>query len=247
MKRLLTGLFAAVFGLALVTAVQAETVINGIDKDYPPFAYIDEKGKVVGFDVESMDWIAKKMGFTVEHKPFEWKTIVQMVVTNKIQMVCSGMSITPERSEQVMFSEPYWTVRKVFVAQKGSDLNSGKVLNDKVRLGVQQGTNEDSMLQEMLKDGKANFTLVQYPNSSTAIADLLNGRIVAVALDSAPAENAMRAGRPIEEVGTFGDVDEFGVAINKNNPDLLKTINEGYRLLKADPYWIDLQKKYNLN
>ena len=247
MKRLLMCLFLAVAGLALAGPVQAETVVNGIDKDYPPFAYIDEKGKIVGFDVESMDWIAKKMGFTVEHKPYEWKTIVQMVVENKIQMVCSGMSITAERAKQINFSDPYWTVRKVFVAKKGSDLNSEKILNNKVRLGVQQGTNEDAMLQDMVKEGKANFTLVQYATSSDAIADLLNGRIVAVALDSAPAENAMRAGRPVQEVGIFGEVDEFGVAVNKSNPELLKKINEGYKLLKADPYWIELQKKYNLS
>ncbi len=247
MKRVLLSLFLAMACLAPAIPAQAETVINGIDKDYPPFAFIDEKGQVVGFDVESMNWIADKMGFTVEHKPYEWKTIIQMVVENKIQMICSGMSITPERAKQVNFSEPYWTVRKVFIAKKGSGLNSDKILNGKVRLGVQQGTNEDAMLQDLVKEGKANFTLVQYATSSDAIADALNGRIAAVALDSAPAENAMRAGRPVEEVGTFGEVDEFGVAVNRNNPDLLKKINEGYKLLKADPYWVELQKKYKLS
>lgn len=251
MKRL--GICLLLAFLALPAAVlqatpaQAATYINGIDKDYPPFAYIDEKGNVAGFDVESMNWIAKKMGFDVEHKPFEWKTIVQMVVENKIQMVCSGMSITPERAKQVNFSDPYWTVRKVFMAKKGSDLNSDKVLNGNVRLGVQQGTNEDAMLQEMLKKKKANFILVQYATPSDAIADLLNGRIAAAAMDSAPAENAVRAGRPVQEVGVFGDVDEFGVAVNKNNPELLKKINEGYKLLKADPHWQELQKKYKLS
>ena len=244
MKRLAIFLFLIL--LALPASAMAQTVINGIDKDYPPFAYIDEKGNVAGFDVDSMNWIADKMGFTVEHKPFEWKTIVQMVVENKIQMVCSGMSITEERAKQVLFSDPYWTARKVFMAKQDSDLNAEKILNGKVRLGVQQGTNEDQMLQDMLKEGKGNFTIVKYATPSDGIADVLNGRIVAMAMDNAPAEYAVRAGRPVREVGMFGDEDQFGVAVNKNNPELLAKINEGYKLLKADPYWEELQKKYKL-
>jgi polar amino acid transport system substrate-binding protein len=243
MKRLAAFLFLVLS--ALPVSAPAETVINGIDKDYPPFAYIDEKGKVAGFDVDSMDWIARKMGFTVEHKAFEWKTIVQMVVENKIQMVCSGMSITPERAREVLFSDPYWTVRKVLMVRKGSDLNAEKILNGKVLLGVQQGTNEDQMLQVMLKEGKGDFTLKSYATPSDGIADVLNGRIAAMAMDSPPAHSAVRAGRPVQEAGTFGEEDHFGVAVNRNNPDLVRKINEGYKLLKADPYWKELQEKYN--
>jgi polar amino acid transport system substrate-binding protein len=246
MKHLAVFLFVILLALPAAALTPPTKVINGIDKDYPPFAFIDVQGKVAGFDVDSMNWIAKKMGFTVEHKAFEWKTIVQMVVENKIQMVCSGMSITPERAKEVLFSDPYWTVRKVFMAKQDSDLNAETILNGKVRLGVQQGTNEDQMLQDMLKGDEANFTLVQYATPSDGIADVLNGRIAAMAMDSAPADNAVRAGRPVREAGTFGEEDRFGVAINKNNPDLVRKINEGYKLLKADPYWLELQKQYNL-
>ena len=244
MQRLAIFLFLAL--LALPASALAQSVINGIDKDYPPFAYIDEKGNAAGFDVDSMDWISKTMGFTVEHKPYEWKTIVQMVVENKIQMVCSGMSITAERAKQVNFSEPYWTLRKIFIAKKGSDLTKEKILNGKIRLGVQQGTSEDQIVQTMLKEGKANFTISQYATPSDAIADLLNGRIAAMAIDNPPFDYAVRAGRPVQEVATISEGDHFGVAINKSNPDLLKKVNEGYKLLKADPYWIDLQKKHKL-
>ena len=244
MKRFAIFLFLAL--LALPASALGQALVNGIDKDYPPFAYIDEKGNAAGFDVDSMNWIAKKMGFTVEHKPFEWKTIVQMVVENKIQMVCSGMSITEERAKQVNFSDPYWTLRKIFIAKKGAGLTKEKILSGKIRLGVQQGTSEDQIVQGMLKEGQANFTIVQYATPSDAIADLINGRTAAMAIDNPPFEYAVRAGRPVEEVATIREDDHFGVAINKSNPDLLKTINEGYKLLKADPYWMELQKKHKL-
>lgn len=248
----LAGVFATT-AIALAAtpageAVKGKHFINGIDKDFPPFAFIDEKGKAVGFDVESLDWIAKKMGFTVEHKPYEWKSIVQMLVEKKIDMVDSGMTITPERAAQVNFSEPYFKVSQVFVAKKGSPLTSDAILKgDKVKLGVQQGTNESSDFIKWQKEKGYTYQLVQYATSSDAIADLLNGRIAAAAMDTFPAKEAMRAGRPIDIVGTFGDVDDFGVAVHKDNKDLLEALNEGYKMLKSDPYWEELKKKYGLD
>ena len=226
--------------------VKGKHFINGIDKDYPPFGFIDEKGNPSGFDVESMNWIAEKMGFTVEHKPFEWKTIVQMLVEKKIDMIASGMTITEERSKQVSFSDPYFTVSQVFVAKKGSDLTSDAILHGKVKLGVQQGTNEASDLQRDQKEKGYTYTLVQYATSSDAIADLLNGRIAAAAMDTFPAKEAMQLGRPIQIVGNFGQTDYFGVAVNKDNAELVQAINEGYKLLKADPYWNVLKLKYKV-
>ena len=77
-----------------------------------------------------------------------------------------------------------------------------------------------------------------------AIADLLNGRIEAAALDSAPVNNAIAMGRKIKSVGTFAPDDNFGVAIRKDDAELLNTINEGYKQLKADPFWQELHEKY---
>lgn len=67
--------------------------INGIDANYPPFAYVDD-GKPAGFDVDSMNWIAKKMGLPWS-KPMDWDGIIPALLAKKIDMVCSGMSIAP--------------------------------------------------------------------------------------------------------------------------------------------------------
>lgn len=105
--------------LAAPALAAGKHLINGIDANYPPFAYVDETGKPAGFDVDSMNWIAKKMGFTVEHKPMDWDGIIPALLAKKIDMVCSGMSISPERKAQANFSDPYWTIRKIFITKKG--------------------------------------------------------------------------------------------------------------------------------
>lgn len=99
------------------------------------------------------------------------------------------------------------------------------------------------MLEQAQAANKYNYTLRFYDSGPMAIEDLLNGRIDAVGLDSAPAEDAMRKGKPIKEIGKFGE-DLFAVAMRKDDAELAKTINEGYKLLMADPYWKELQAKY---
>lgn len=230
--------------LAAPALAAGKHLINGIDANYPPFAYVDETGKPAGFDVDSMNWIAKKMGFTVEHKPMDWDGIIPALLAGKIDMVCSGMSISPERAAQVAFSDPYYTISKLIVVKDDSDMSAEQALNGKIRLGVQRGTNEHAYLEQMQQDRKLPFTLRPYDSPPMAIADLLNGRIDAAALDSAPVNNAIAMGRKIKSVGTFAPDDNFGVAIRKDDAELLKTVNEGYRQLKADPFWKELQDKY---
>ena len=117
MFRMTTLVAALALVLALGGVAFAEkTYINGIDANYPPFAYVDKSGKPAGFDVESMDWIAKKKGFKVTHQPMDWDGIIPNLLAKKIDMVCSGMSITEERRQKVNFSNPYWNVKQVFIA-----------------------------------------------------------------------------------------------------------------------------------
>ncbi|MEG2139242.1 MAG: ABC transporter substrate-binding protein [Bilophila sp.] len=237
--------FSLVLGLTALANAAEKTYINGIDANYPPFAFVNETGTPSGFDVESMNWIAKKMGFTVKHQPMDWDGIIPALLAKKIDMVCSGMSISPERSARAQFSEPYWTIRKVLIAKKGSTLTTENIFKGKkIRLGVQRGTNEHEMLQGYQKDKGYTYELRFYDSGPMAIEDLLNGRVDAVGLDSAPAEDAIRKGKAVQKVGIFGPEDVFAVALRKDDTELPKLINEGYKLLKADPYWKELQAKF---
>jgi len=242
-KRSLLALVALLVA-ALPATVLAKTYVNGIDANYPPHAYVDKQGSPAGFDVDAMNWIAQKMGFTVKHQPMDWDGIIPALLAKKIDMVCSGMSISPERQKKVTFSEPYWSVRKVFVVRDDSSLTLDDILKGGKRVGVQRGTNEHEILQKRLEDKSANFSLRFYDSSPMAIEDLLNGRADAVGLDSAPANDAISKGKKIKIVGDFAPADDFGVAIRNEDKELQKLVNEGFKLLKADPYWKTLQEKH---
>lgn len=245
MKKLLciTALLAMTF--ATVSMVSAKTYVNGIDANYPPFAYIDEKtGQPSGFDVDSMNWIANKMGFTVTHKPVAWDGIIPSLLAKQIDMVCSGMSISEKRKQMAEFSNPYWSVVRVFVVPNTSSLTPADILSKKVKLGVQRGTSEADAIQQEQKAKGYAFELRMYDSAPLIIKDMLDGRIDAAFMDALPAEDSINKGRPVKKVGVHGTPDEFGVALRKGDKELRTLVDDGYKLLMADPYWQELQKKY---
>ena len=205
---------------------------------------MDKAGTPGGFDIDSVNWIAKKMGFTVKHQPLDWDGIIPNLLAKKIDFIASGMSITSERQKVVNFSIPYWTIKQVFVAKKDSKLTVDQVLKGKKRLGVQRGTSEAEWLKDTAAKEGWDFELVYYDSAPLAVEDVLNGRIAAAAMDDAPAMDAASK-KPVKILGTFGMHDEeFGYAVRKQDTELLNTLNKGLKMLMADPYWDELVKKY---
>lgn len=246
MVRKLSLFTAIVMGLIMIFAgtASAKEFINGIDANFPPFAYVDKSGNPGGFDIDSVNWIAKKMGFTVKHQPLDWDGIIPNLVAKKIDFIASGMSITEDRQKVVNFTIPYWTIKQVFVAKKDSTLTVEQVLTGKMRLGVQRGTSEAEWLKDTAVEKGWNFELIYYDSAPLAVEDVVNGRIAAAAMDDAPAMDAADK-KPVKIIGTFGmHEEEFGYAVRKQDAELLDTLNKGLKMLMADPYWDKLVKKY---
>lgn len=228
---------------ATLAVAKEKVLINGIDANYPPFAYIDESGKPNGFDVEAINWIAQKMGFTVKHMPMDWDGIIPNLLAKKIDFICSGMTITPERAEKVNFTAPYWEVKNVFVTKQGSTLKPEEIYAQELTVGMQAGTSDAKwMAGEKEKQGW-KFTIRYYDSAPMAIEDVINGRIDVAAMNYPPARDAERK-KPVQIIGTFGEVEPFGAAVRKEDAALLADLNKGFALLKTDPYWDELINKY---
>ncbi|MDL2226115.1 ABC transporter substrate-binding protein [Deltaproteobacteria bacterium OttesenSCG-928-M10] len=242
--------FLAVIALVMLMSVPAlaqnsdKVYINGIDANFPPFAYVGPDGKPTGFDVDAMNWIAAKMGFKVEHQPMEWSGIVASLKAKKIDMISSGLSVSEERAKQIDFSLPYWTIVQVVVVPKNSDLTAEAAMTTGLKVGVQAGTSDAKMMADSNgKDGR-KYELVEYASSALAAQDVMNGRIDAAVMNDAPAAEAA-AKLEVKIVGPAGIPDEvFAVGVNKEDPVTLEMINNGLTQLMADPYWQELIAKY---
>ena len=244
---MLLGLSAFLI-LSGASVFAAEKVyINGIDANFPPFSYVNKTGNPDGFDVKALDWIAKEMKFKVKHQPMDWDSIIPSLKAKKIDIVASGLSITEERRKQVDFTIPYWVIKQVLVAKKDANLTVETALADGNKVGVQRGTTEAKWMDDnLLKKGGKKFQLVQYDSAPLAVEDVVNGRIVAAAMDDAPALDAVRK-KPVKILGGFGMKDEeFGYAVRKDDAEFLKKVNEGLTKLMKSPYWAELKKTYKL-
>jgi polar amino acid transport system substrate-binding protein len=246
------GLWGLVIMLAVVLvwpatfAGAAEKVyINGIDANFPPFAFVDKSGNPDGFDVKALDWIAKEMKFKVKHQPMDWDGIIPSLKAKKIDIVASGMAVNDERRKEVAFSTSYWKIKQVLLAKKDANLTPEKALVDGNKIGVQRGTTEAKWIEEnLIKKGGKKIELVQYDSAPLAIEDVINGRIIAAAMDDAPALDAVKK-KPVKILGEFGMKEEvFAYAIRKEDTEFLKKVNEGLKKLMKSPYWAELKKTY---
>jgi len=221
--------------------------IVGIDGDYPPFSYIEADGSATGFDVESIRWIGEEMGFDVKIQPMAWDGIVTSLVTKKIDMVYSGMTITPERQERVSFSKPYWIVNQAVAARSDSTMTIEDVLAGQVVIGAQRGSTAADYIQENLVDTGllAADDFKQYASFPLAVQDLENKRVDVVMFD-VPVVNEFIEEKGLRKVGLVETNEEYGVAIRKEDTELLATINEGIDRLQASPKWDELKQKYGL-
>jgi polar amino acid transport system substrate-binding protein len=219
----------------------------GIDANYPPFTYRDSTGNFTGFDIESARWIADHEGFAVEFVAVPWDIIIPTLQNGTIDMVYSGMTITPARSKEVDFTIPYCTVNMSVAVRSGSNITLQDLYNGRLRLGTQSGTpGVDWVESNLIGTGKMPADdLVLYPDLITLTDALLAGQIDASLMDT-PSQKMLVAGKDLVIIGELPTNDQYAVAVRKTDQELLHTMDDGLRQLMADPYWQELYRKYGL-
>ena len=224
-----------------------KTYIVGIDGQYQPFSYIDASGTAQGFDVDAMRWIAEKKGMKVTFQATAWDGIIPALQAKKIDLIYAGMTITPERAEQVNFTAPYWEVNQDVVARKDSTLTLDEVKAGKAIIGTQSGCTAAIWIDKnLISTGKMpQGNLKLYDNTPLAVDDLTSGRVDAVMYDDLVLKDII-ANKSVKKIGNIETKEEFGIAVRKSDPELLATLNEGLVQLKADPYWQELIVKYKM-
>lgn len=205
---------------------------------YPPLNF-KKDGELTGFDAEIGTEIAKRIGLEAKPVTNPWETIIQGLKSNKYDAIIGSMSATPERDEQVDFTDPYYlSGAQIFVKAGNTEIKSAEDLAGKT-IGVIQSSTWKDMAEELSDDIKG------YSGDVVALQDLAVGRVDAVITDKIVGLNAKNEkGLEIESVGDLLNEDRVSVAVKEGNTELAAKINEAIQSMIDDGTYEKISMKW---
>jgi polar amino acid transport system substrate-binding protein len=216
----------------------------GSDIPYPPFEDFDADGNVIGFDAELMEEIAERLGLTVEWVDTDFDTIFTQLATGAFDAVASATTITPERSEQVDFTDTYYKSQQSLTVNTTAnpDITSTDALGAGDVVGVQTGTTgADWAAANLAPNG---VEVREFPLIGDAYNALEAGTVVGVINDepSAVAEVGNREG--LEIVAVIDTGEDYGIAVDPNRPALLEAINQAFADMLEDGTYQEIYDRW---
>ncbi|MEU7609160.1 basic amino acid ABC transporter substrate-binding protein [Micromonospora sp. NPDC049204] len=228
-----------------VKLIKAGTLTICTHLPYPPFQSKDASGKVVGFDVDVMDLVAKKLGVeqAIVDTPFEGIKSGQDLNTGKCDAAAAGMTITEERQKVMDFSAPYFDATQALLVKTGKSYKSLDDLKGR-KVGVQAATTGRDYARKFEKE--KSLQLVEFEDLAAEQQALATGQIEA-AINDLPvwAEYIKENPGGFEVAAEFDTGEQYGISVKKDgNPELLKTINEELAKAKQDGTYDALYEKW---
>lgn len=189
-----------------------------------------------------MNEIGKRLGVNVVIEDMDFDGIVAAIGT-KIDCGATGMTITDERKEAVNFSDSYYDATQAVLLPKDSTIKTAEDLAAASAIGVQAGTTGETVAR-----GINDSAVVSVKSFNQAVLDLVNGKDDAVVIDQVPGE-AFVAQYPDElqlvEGSVFDfDVEQYGIAMPKDDEVMLNAINSALADMKADGTYDQLLEQY---
>lgn len=217
---------------AAAPAAPAKIVI-GLDDNFPPMGFRNEKNELVGFDIDLAREAAKRLGIEVEFKPIDWSAKEAELNGKRVNALWNGLTITEERKKNIGFTTAYMENHQIIVVPANSPVKTKADLAAKV-IGIQDGS---SAIDAVQKDPiAASFKeLKKFGDNVTALMDLTTGRLDAVVLDEVVGRyyTAKKPGDYVVLDDHFG-TEEYGVGTRKDDTELLAKLQKAMDDMKAD-------------
>ena len=224
-----------------VSTPEKTTIRVATEASYPPFETVDENTKdLVGFDIDMMKAIAEKANLNVEFLNTPFDPLLAGIAQCQFDAAISAITITEDRAKHMAFSDPYINAGQILTVQIGN--NSVTTVDDLKgkTVGAQLGTT--GAIEANKIEGA---TVKTYDTVDLAFLDLANGQMDAVIVDYPTTLNYVN--KFSDKIKTVGDVftdESYGIAVCKDNTELLGKINKALDELKADGTIKQLEAKW---
>ncbi|NKI73069.1 arginine ABC transporter substrate-binding protein [Dickeya sp. CFBP 2040] len=245
MKKLILAALLSTTTLSTMTfnAMAADTIRFAASATYPPFESLDASNQIVGFDIDLANALCKQLQATCSFTNQAFDSLIPALKFRRYDAIISGMDITPERSKQVAFTQPYYANSAIIIAQKGK-YHTLTELKGK-RIGMENGTTHQKFLQEKHPE----VTTVPYDSYQNALIDLKNGRLDGVFGDTAVVNEWLKTNPDLATVGEkvtdpayFGI--GLGIAVRPDNQALLEKLNGALNAINANGTYKAINDKW---
>ena len=196
------------------------TLVMVTEAGFAPYEYY-ENGEIVGVDIEIASEIANALGKELVVKDVSFDSIVNELKSGKADIALAGMSITPERLEEVDFSIEYTTSRQIVIVRRDSNITSINDIYDK-KIAVQLGSVADLYFTDKYK----NIDLVRQKKYLSMTEDLKSNKIDLIVMDYLPALQIVENNTELKMLDGYIFEDSYGIAVKKGNQELLDKVND---------------------
>jgi polar amino acid transport system substrate-binding protein len=218
---------------AVPAAVSAKIVI-GLDDNFPPMGFRDEKNQLVGFDIDLAREAAKHLGTQVEFKPIDWGAKEAELNGHRVDALWNGLTITDERKKNIAFTTPYLENRQIIVVTSDSPIKTKADLAGKT-VGVQDGSTAVDAVERDTATAKSLKELKKFGDNVTALMDMKTGRLDAVVVDEVVGRYYLT--KKPDEYRVLDDnfgTEEYGVGVRKDDTALLGSLQNALTQMKQD-------------
>jgi polar amino acid transport system substrate-binding protein len=216
--------FAAAPADTLAAVKKKGVLVAGVKDSLPPFGYIDEKTRtIIGYDIDFVNAIAKKLGVKVELKPVTSASRMPQLQEGNIDMIAATMTKNPERAKVIDFSHTYFFTGQKFITKKGS-VKSLKDLEGK-RIGTAKG----STSEQNVKKSIPTATVLSFDDYPQALLALQQGKVQAVTTDEAILAGllAKTPNKAQFEIPNVQISDEpYGLGMRKDDTNFVNFVNK---------------------
>lgn len=203
------------------------TLVMATNAYFEPYEYY-EGDQIVGIDAEMAAAVAEKLGMELQIEDMEFDSIIPAINSGKADIGVAGMTVTEDRLVNVNFTNPYTTATQVIIVQEGSEIAGNDDLSGKT-IGVQLGTTGDIFAEDV-----EGATIERYNKGMDAVQALANGIIDAVIIDNEPAKQFVSKAEGLKILDEEFVIEEYAIAIAKDNEELLEKVNTALEELTAD-------------
>lgn len=200
--------------------------VMGLDDSFPPMGFRDEKGEIVGFDVDLAKEVTKRLGVELKLQPIDWNAKEQELNTGNIDCIWNGFTITDERKAAMTFSPPYIHNAQVVVVRDDAPYSTLASLAGK-RVGYQAGSSASQAIDDSPAFKASVRQFIEFKENLTGLMDLEIGGIDALVVDVTVAtDNIRRSGKAFRILSEELAPEDYGIGFRKGDQKLADAVWE---------------------